>query len=108
MFIAGMSAIPEIRCIGLISGHWDDFAKAQVSADYVDDRLAKGIRVPVNTSVGIVTPIERVTECLMDEDLVSARQQTHAVRAALKGQPAGEEACTDSVGSPGKEMAEDV
>lgn len=109
VFIGGMSAVPEIRCIGLISGHWDDLAKAQVSVDFADDPLAKGIRVPVNTGVGIVTPIERVRECLMDEDLVKTRLQTDAVLAALKGQAAGEKACTaDSMGSPAKEMTKDV
>jgi hypothetical protein len=109
VFIAGMSAVPEIRCIGLISGHWEDLAKAQVSLDFADDPLAKGIRVPVNTGVGIVTPIEKVRECLMDEDLVTARQQMDAAVAALKGQTAREqEGSADNMDSTVKDTTIDV
>ena len=82
VFIGGLSALPETKCIGLISGHFDDLAKVRAIEELADDPVVKAIRFPVNTGVGIVTPIEKVRECLMDGSLVAMRQLAEAMAAA--------------------------
>jgi hypothetical protein len=72
-WIGGIPLEPDTVCLGLISGHWDDMARAEASGDLANDPLVKSIRFPINTGVGIVTPAERIRECLMDEELVADR-----------------------------------
>jgi hypothetical protein len=38
-----------------------------------NDQAVQNIRFPINTGVGIVTPVEKIRECLMDDELVAAR-----------------------------------
>jgi hypothetical protein len=73
VFVGGVSLVPETVCLGLISGHWDDLAQAEVGEDLASDPVARGIQVRINTGVGIVTPVEKIRECLMDDELVQAR-----------------------------------
>jgi hypothetical protein len=74
----GVSQVPETVCLGLISGHWDDMARAQATGDMANDQAVQNIRFPINTGVGIVTPVEKIRECLMDEELVAARTARNA------------------------------
>jgi hypothetical protein len=74
--------------IGLISGHFDDPRTA------VDDanRPINGIRFPTNSGVGVVTPVERIRECLMDEGLVEQRRVADANLIAERANQADQNA----------------
>ncbi|MEK6190744.1 MAG: trypsin-like peptidase domain-containing protein [Chloroflexota bacterium] len=78
VFVGGVSLVPETVCLGLISGHWDDMVRAKATGEMANDEIAQNIRFPINTGVGIVTPIEKVRECLMDENLKAARDADDA------------------------------
>jgi hypothetical protein len=51
--------------LGLISGHFDQFSSARIRGDLAD---AGSIEVPINSGVGIVTPVEKIVEVLRMEE----------------------------------------
>ena len=55
--------------MGVVSAHFDDWVKARTTGDVLGS-----VEAPLNTGVGIVTPVEAIREVLEDEDLADARK----------------------------------
>jgi hypothetical protein len=68
----------ETLLLGLISGHIDDVAEVTGTGELAGDQTIGKIRFPVNTGVALVTPVERITECLLLDDVVAERQRRDA------------------------------
>lgn len=73
------------RMLGLISGHFDDWEPAQTPVDFGHE-----IKSPVNTGVGVVTPIEYVLETLYTDELVELRKKWEGVYAEELANPAAD------------------
>jgi hypothetical protein len=82
--------------LGLMSGHFDKWAETRPAmrddngeqgdhaADYVGD-----LEAPVNSGIGLCTPVEKITETLHLEELVEARQQSERVVREERERDAG-------------------
>jgi len=100
-WLGGVSQVPETVCLGLISGHWDDMARVQATGDMANDQAVQNIRFPINTGVGIVTPVEKIRECLMDDELVAARTVLDArLIENMKQEEKDKNGTVDSRGEP--------
>jgi hypothetical protein len=69
---------PETLLLGLISGHMEDMAELQGTGELADDQMIGSIRFPVNTGVALVTPVERIRECLMIDEVAAERRRRDA------------------------------
>jgi hypothetical protein len=63
---------PITFLFGLVSGHFDQYASPKVRGDIAE---VGSISVPVNTGVGVVTPVERIVEVLRMEELSDERKR---------------------------------
>lgn len=89
--LMGRSIIPEVLCFGLISGHWDQFGEGET-------QTGEKVSFPINSGVGIATPIEKIRECLMDPDLAAQREESdQALAQAIKEAKDKRAAVADSV-----------
>jgi hypothetical protein len=69
---------PETLLLGLISGHMEELAEPRGTGELANDQMIGTIRFPVNTGVALVTPVEKISECLMDDELVVERARMDA------------------------------
>jgi hypothetical protein len=65
----------ETVLLGLISAHLDDHVEIERTGELANDELLGSLRAPVFTGVGLVTPVEKLRETLMDEDLQKRRER---------------------------------
>jgi hypothetical protein len=77
----GDLSFTETVLLGLVSGHFDDMRPVEASAEAANDQLIRSIRFPLNTGVALITPVERIRECLMDDELVQDRRRREAGQA---------------------------
>lgn len=75
--------------LGVVSGHFD---KTDPLLDPETDPLEDyrgGVKVPIHTGVGVVTPVERLTELLQSDEVVDARSQAEEEFLKSKGDEGG-------------------
>lgn len=80
----------ETFLLGLIAAHFD----AQKSVQ--GEQWADSVKVPIHTGIGVVIPVERITELLHYEELVMDRERQKKARDEHQG----EAATPDSLDAP--------
>ena len=83
--LVGVAMGDTTLLLGMVVAHYDLRRDAILTGDFAGS--SGGVQTEINTGVGVVLPVERIREALMDEELVDLRRE-HERRVKKEAAPA--------------------
>lgn len=104
--VAGITQEYETHLLGLIGGHFDDWASTktrtamtEAEEDDADNdeayEVTEDVKARVSTGIGYVIPAEFITETLLKKELVEMRQRKEAEQEAAEARTEAENAAEE-------------